>query len=659
VSGAASAADPSDTSDALPTSTPTSSRTRPRRWPVLAAAGLIYLALGFVLWIHAWTAGATTHTLCGCGDPALFLWFFQWPATALAHGHNPFFSTALFHPGGINLLAQTSVEGISLPLVPVTWIWGPVASLNVASTLAPALTAFFAFVVIRRWAPWTPAAFIGGLLYGFSPFVLSSLEFAHIMTAALMLLPLILAVLDEILIRQRHSALWSGVALGVLVFAQFFLSSELLALCAVLVVVCVVFLVVAARILQPAELRRLAPHAVKGLAVGLGVGAVLLVWPVWFALDGPAHLSGLVWLNLPKIGGYKATDFVSAHIPSRSDDLYLSLGGYEGAPLGSSAYFGWGIIAVLVVGVAAFWRDRKMWFFSFLLVLCAVLSLGRNRVVWVPSQIFHKLPVLENVIEQRYVAIGFLAAAVLLALILDHLHELIPDWRGWLGSLAVTAVALVPIASVFVPRLPFAMRPVTLPRWYTTVAPNLPPGRVLLSYPGPFSGIQVAMAWQAVNGMNYSQAGGGGPQGQSFRAGSAAPGFKVLSSLAFGVDEPPPVGTPAQYAAVRHALDLWRVTTVVIATNPGTPPLQQGHDPTYAAAFMTAALGRLPTIEAGAWVWNDVDVPVHRHAPLRLPSGTVASCALKAESRSGRLVASLQAPMCVGLHGLSATRAAG
>ena len=156
----------------------------------------------------------------------------------------------MFHPDGINLLAQTSVTGLSLPLVPVTWIWGPVASLNVASTITPALTAFFAFVVIRRWAPWTPAAFIGGLLYGFSPFVLTSLEFAHLMTAALMLLPLILAVLDEIIIRQRHSARWSGVALGVLLFAQFFLSSELLAICAVLVVVCVVVLVVAAALFR-------------------------------------------------------------------------------------------------------------------------------------------------------------------------------------------------------------------------------------------------------------------------------------------------------------------------------------------------------------------------------------------------------------------------
>jgi hypothetical protein len=613
--------------------------------------------LGFVLWIHAWAQGATTHTLCGCGDPALFLWFFQWPATALAHGQNPFFSTAMFHPGGINLLAQTSVTGLSLPLVPVTWIWGPVASLNVASTLAPALTAFFAFVVIRRWAPWTPAAFVGGLLYGFSPFVLTSLEFAHLMTAALMLLPLILAVLDEILIRQRHSALWSGVALGVLVFAQFFLSSEILAIGAVLVAVCVIALVVGAALFRQDELRRLAPHATKALGIGLGVGVVLLAWPVWFALDGPAHLSGLVWKNLPSIGGYRATDFVSSNIPSRGDDLYLSLGGYEGSPLGSSAYLGWTFIAILVAGAAAFWRDRKMWFFGFLLVLCFVLSIGQKRGEWVPSQIFDKMPVLENVIEQRYMAVGYLAAAILLALILYHLHELIPDWRGWLASLAVTLVALVPMANLFAPRLPFAMRPVTLPRWYTTVAPTLPSGQVLLSYPAPFSGIQVAMAWQAVNRMQYSQAGGGGPQGQAIHAGSATAGFNVLSKLAFGVDVPQPTGTHAQYAAVRHALEVWQVTTVVIPTNPGAPPLQQGHDPTYAAAFMTAALGRLPVIQAGAWVWDDVQVRLH--APLSLKAGTLGSCVQRAEGPAGRVTASMAAPRCVGLHGLAGAAAAG
>ncbi len=492
---------------------------RRRTWPVLLGAGLIYLALGFILWINAWADGAPTHTLCGCGDPALFLWFFQWPATALAHGHNPFYSTALFHPGGINLLAQTSVTGLSLPLVPVTWIWGPVASLNVASTLTPALTAFFAFVVIRRWAPWTPAAFVGGLLYGFSPFVLTSLEFGHLMTAALMLLPLILAVLDEILIRQRHSALWSGVALGVLVFAQLFMSSEVLALCAVVTVVSLIVLVVFAAILRPDDLRRRAPHAARGLGVGLVVGGMLLAWPVWFALDGPAHLSGLLWKNLPLIGGVRAANFVSSSTPTGGASLYLTLGGYEGTPLGSTVYLGWTLIGVLVVGVAAFWRDKKMWFFGFLLVFCFVLSIGPKRGEWVPASILDKLPLIENVAVQRFMAVGYLAAAVLLALILFHVHELLPDWRGWLGALAVSALALVQIVTVFAPQLPYTMTRVILPRWYATVAPNLPPGRVLLSYPAPFSGIQVSMSWQAVNGIHYSQAGGGGPQGQASFAG--------------------------------------------------------------------------------------------------------------------------------------------
>jgi dolichyl-phosphate beta-glucosyltransferase len=624
---------------------------------VLLGAGLIYLALGFILWVNAWADGATTHTLCGCGDPALFLWFFQWPATALAHGQNPFFSTALFHPGGINLLAQTSVTGLSLPLVPVTWIWGPVASLNVASSLAPALTAFFAFVAIRRWVPWTPAAFVGGLLYGFSPFVLTSLAFGHLMTAALMLLPLILAVLDEMLIRQRHSWLWSGVALGVLVFGQFFLSSELLALCAVLVVICLVVLVATTLVLQPAELRRLAPHAVKALGVGSVVGGVLLAWPAWFALAGPAHLSGLVWKDLPILGGYRASNFVSSSLPTRGDDLYLALGGYEGTPLGSSTYLGWTLIAVLCAGAAAFWRDKKMWFFSFLLALCIVLSIGPQKGEWVPARLFFNVPVLENIIEQRYMAVGFLAAAVLLALILFHVHERLPGWRGWLGSLAVAALALVPMANVFAPTLPFAMRPVILPRWYATVAPQLPPGRVLLSYPAPFSGIQVAMSWQAVNRMHYSQAGGGGPQGQDFRAGSAAPGFRVLTLLAFGIGVPQPTGTPTQYAAVRHALEAWRVTTVVIATNSGAPGLQQGRDPTYAAAFMTGALGRLPTVQAGAWVWNDVLADTRR--PLHLARDTIATCVARAEGRSGRIVANLKAPSCVGLHGLASSGTTG
>jgi hypothetical protein len=351
------------------------------------------------------------------------------------------------------------------------------------------------------------------------------------------------------------------------------------------------------------------------------------------------------------------SNFVSSGIPKAgsSNSVYLALGGYEGSPLASSTYLGWGLLAVLAGGTTLFWRDRRLWFYGFLLMLCGCVSIAPHHGVWVPEQVFARVPVLENVIVQRYMAVGFLAAAVMLAIILSRTYELVPDWRGAGASLFVAVVALLPIAATFSSQLPFAMQPVLLPRWYANVAPNLPSGRVLLSYPAPFSGIQSAMSWQAVNRMHYSQAGGGGPQGQAFRAGSAEDGFRVLTKLGFGIGVPQPTGTPAEYAAVRHAIDVWGVNTLVVATNPSAPLLQQGHDPTYAAAFMTAALGRLPVLEQGAWVWYDVDLGSHR--ALDVPPGTIASCVTKAESPTGNIAATMRAPNCVGLRGLGAAKA--
>jgi hypothetical protein len=323
--------------------------------------------------------------------------------------------------------------------------------------------------------------------------------------------------------------------------------------------------------------------------------------------------------------------------------------------LGSAVYLGWAFIGVLIVGAVAFWRDKKVWFFAFLLLLCVVLSIGPTHREWVPERVLSKLPVIENIAVQRFMSVGYLAAAVLLALILFHVHELAPDWRGWLGALAVSAVALFQMVAVFAPQLPYVMTRVTVPRWYATVAPNLPPGRVLLSYPA-FSGIQESMSWQAVGRMHYSQVGGGGPEDQVSLAGSAARGFTFLGNLSFPVGVPIPTGTATEYAAVRHALKVWGVTTVVVATNPAVPALQQGHDPTYAAAFMTGALGRLPSLEAGAWVWNDVQADTR--PPLHLGRNTISDCVTQAEGPRGRIVASLRAPVCVGLHGLGASATA-
>jgi dolichyl-phosphate beta-glucosyltransferase len=606
----------------------------------LAAAGGSYLLIGVVLWWHAWSAGGSTHTLCACGDPALFLWFFQWPATAVAHLHNPLYSTALFHPQGVNLLAQTSVLGITVPLIPVTWIFGPVAALNVASTLTPALSAFAAFVVLRRWVHWAPAAYLGGLFFGFSPFVLSSLEFAHFMTAAVMLLPLILAILDDICFRRRHDPRWAGLLLGVLLFWQFFLSSELLLIVLVLIAISLVGLVGYALVFDREGLHLALRPALTGLAVGAVSGIVLLAYPVWFALEGPAHLSGLIWPHVSAEGGFIGSSFVAPDIVHGSR-TFLPLSGYEGPQLPSAGYLGWGLLAVVVAGSLIWFRDRRLWFLGFLLGVCVGCSIGERPGQWEPSHMFAHLPVLSDVIEQRFMLIGFLAAAAMLAIICDHVRDAVPVVGvGDALGLAVAAAALVPVAATFAPVLPFTMEAVALPRWYATVAPTLPPGRVLLSYPAPFSGIQVSMAWQAIDAMSYSQAGGGGPEGVPSRAGAAREGFEVLAHLAFSVNTPQPSGTPAQLAAVRQALAVWQVNTVVIAPQPGSSFLLQGRDPTYAAAFMTAVLGRAPHISAGAWVWDgSPDSRLSQAPALTVPPGRIDACVRLAPSHATLRVA--------------------
>jgi len=593
-----------------------------------AAAG--YLALSVVLWWNVWSAHPTSTATCGCGDPALFTWFLEWPAYAVAHAHNLFYSSALFHPGGINLLSNTSVLAVGVPLAPVTWLFGPVAALNVANTLAPVLSALAAFWLLRRWVRWWPAAFAGGLLFGFSPFVLESLGYSHLMTASLALLPCLLACLDELLVRQRYSPWWLGAVLGLLVVVEFFVSTEVLVIVALTTVMGIVLLVAGALLGRRSDLGARARYAGRGLGLGLVLAVGLLAYPTWFALAGPAHLSGQIWPNIPVIGGYSARSFVNPTVSSHGS-LLIDIGGYLGRPLPSSSYLGWGLLAVLAGGLVVWWRDRRLWFFGALAVLTALFSLGERRHQWVPWQIFDRVPVLDNVVEQRFIAVTYLCLGVMLALVLEHCRRVVVPGRAgdgparWAvpGAAVVAAAALAfgPLVAAVVPTMPFAARPVDLPPWFAVQGPRLPPGRVVLVLPPPFSGIQSAMAWQAVNRLHYAQAGGGGPQGTPGRAGPQKPGFLVLAALSFGFDRPP-AGTPAQFAAVRRAVRAWEVTTVVIPDLRG-PPTLVGHDPHYAVGFMTAALGVPPVYEDQAWVWPEVDLA---HPALRLRAGTLDAC---------------------------------
>jgi hypothetical protein len=122
----------------------------------------------------------------------------------------------------------------------------------------------------------------------------------------------------------------------------------------------------------------------------------------------------------------------------------------------------------------------------------------------------------------------------------------------------------------------------------------------------------------------------------------------VLSAASLPLG-PAPLPTPAALTAVRQALRLWRVTTVVVPDQPGLPAYEQGRGGQYASGFFTAALGSLPTHVDGAWVWEAVRAapPPAPVAPIdfaRCTTGTAAdsidplavpTCVLAAGGRPG------------------------
>ena len=618
-----------------------------------ALAAALYVALGFALWWHAWSSPSGVMT-CDCTDAGRVVWYLAWVPFALGHGHSPLFSTFQFFPHGFNLLDDTSVPAVGLLFSPVTVLFGPVVSINLVSTLVPPVTAFSMYWFLRRFVRWAPAAFIGGLAYGFSAWVVVQLAFGWINLACVALLPLMAGCLDELLIRQRRRPAVTGSALALLFVVEFFVSIEIALLVAISALVATVLIVTVAWFDDHAEVRRRLRHAVVGLGLSVVVAAALLAYPVWFFAAGPAHLSGSVWSsNVPGLVGNNVGnlwDSIGHYGPISAKFLVATgrlVGGFAGVAGPSPSYLGWGFLAVLAAGVIVWRRDRRLWLFGALGAVIFALSLSAGPHHWGPWSVLYHLPVLLNVVQYRFASIFVLCATAMLAIIVDRCHSSVADWlarrsslrrqapttgghpadgrrvAAVVAALVVAAVALVPEIAVLSPNLPTTMRPVTVPRWFTTAGTQLPATAVLATYPFPTADSQASIPWQAISGLPYRMAGGGGPGGTSARAGADTPGFNVLSAASIPTLASPDLDR-SNLTAVRSALRDWQVTMVVVPDDNGLPVFQTGRGTSYGVAFFTAVLGVAPLYQGGAWVWTDVRRI--SAAPLPTSSAVLSSC---------------------------------
>ncbi|HTW99138.1 MAG TPA: hypothetical protein VMD59_10190, partial [Acidimicrobiales bacterium] len=149
-------------------------RRRGRRSRLGVAGGLAGYAIGSVVAFSS-TDPLSTSALPGGGrgDAVQMAWFLAWTPHALLHGLDPFATTLLDHPGVADLADNTSVPLLGLLAAPVTLTLGPVAALNVLLRLAMLASAGAMFLVLRRVCTSDLAAFAGGAIYGFGPYLAS------------------------------------------------------------------------------------------------------------------------------------------------------------------------------------------------------------------------------------------------------------------------------------------------------------------------------------------------------------------------------------------------------------------------------------------------------------------------------------------------------
>jgi hypothetical protein len=582
----------------------------------LRAVGFHLLALAcftvpaVFLWWHVWSGHPSSVLTCGCGDPAQEVWFMAWPAWAVSHLDNVFFSGAVNVPHGANLLSNTSGSLVGVVLAPVTWIFGPVAATNVALTLAPGLSAWACFAAIRPLVGWKAGAIPAALLYGYSSAIVTSIAFGHVSVTVLVIPPFLFATLHEIVIRQEHSVRRDGLVLAALVAAQFFISPEILVMCLLLGAVGLA----AVMVVGWRQLRPRAGHALPALALAGGMAVALLAYPTWYGLSGPQSVSGMLFALAP-IAGVPLSGLLAPGAYGAAANEYQRFGGYLGRNGPPPDYVGWGVALASAGALIAARRRPLTWLLvllagaTFLLALGAYLLGGPPWLghPWLPWRELSTLPVLKEIVPDQFVPLLTLFLAFLIAVGLDALHGARRRPGSWpashgtlltnVATVVVTVVALVPVFVTF--DAPLRVVPVRTPAYLRESIPARAPDPVFLTIPFAVSGSAQPMLWQATEDMRFRLAGAAlkTPDALGGPVGSGPPGSarRILTNLTLS-GTPLPTGTAAQLATVRRAVAAWQVDEVVVTG--------ASRDPVYASGFLTMAFGVAPTFVRGAFVWK-------------------------------------------------------
>lgn len=510
------------------------------RWRPVVFCMAVYFLLSMMVFGHFGSLGPG-HMSGGSIDAVFYVWWLAWAAFAIPHGFNVFLASWMNYPFGQNFGDQAGSNLLlGVLFLPITRLLGPIVAWNVAVRLALAASAMSMFVVLRRWCTWWPAAFVGGLLYGFSSYMLWNARGGYLFLIFVPLPPMIFLVLHEILVRQWWRPITAGIVLAVLCTFQFFVSTEILASTVLIGAIATLLIIATNHRLLIAKWR----YAVAAFGWATLGTVVLLSFPLLYTFTGPEHVSGRLF-DPTKILDKISVDLLSPVVPNGQwvDLKLLSLTSsnpFENSlSYGGDLYLGLPLIIALICFSVFLRKRRAILFAGSMALICYVLSLGSplwadNRLTQIPLPfvVIEHLPVIQGIEADRLALFTSLFAAGLFAIGLDEIWVRLQRWRlgrlsprrtqltGGIGIVflvGIVVLTLVPHATIGTS----VTGPPDVPSFFSSKAIDVvPAGSVALTYPyvdtesrgfkAWFFPAQNAMLDQAISGMRFKLIGGDG-----------------------------------------------------------------------------------------------------------------------------------------------------
>ena len=211
----------------------------------------------------------------GIGDSAGQVNAMSWTPYAISHGLNLFFTNVMNYPEGFNLASNAFFPLIGIIAWPITATLGSIPAVNFGFVLAFVASATAMFVVLWQITRFLPGAFLGGLLYGFSPYMVGQ-GLGHLAILFQPIPPIVLFLLLKLLGDTRRSGCSVGIALGIAVGLQAYIAIEVIATMALVAVIAVVLV----GIMRWRELRPHISRILVGLTWAIGTFAVIAGYPL-------------------------------------------------------------------------------------------------------------------------------------------------------------------------------------------------------------------------------------------------------------------------------------------------------------------------------------------------------------------------------------------